>query len=148
MLKTRFGRWMLLLGLLAIAGLWFDPNVLPGGMGGPQTSPKWNHRPPVSAHAGEIVTLRVTWSGNHKPSAIGWAIGNAQNPVNMGAVPDIPTKFEQHMPYDPRVRYEIWAHGWHPTSCDVLIDGSVIDHDQLPADAPTIQETHCWIDPL
>lgn len=146
LLRTKVGRYFLLAMVCALGLAVAYSDYIPGPAG-VKHIPN-NHRPPVSAHAGEIVTLKVTWSAKFKPSEIGWAVGTAQQDVPLHMVADVPPQFAQHLPYDPTQRYEIWATGRYPLACEISIDGTPMDNDQVPRGATDERETHCWIEPV
>lgn len=150
---TRVGRWFLLvvaaLGIVVVT----NPSFLPIGSG--QPTPARDHRPPTAARDGDIITLTVTWAASKRPDVIGWAIGNAEQYVNMSLVPDVPPKFSQSLAYDHTKRYEIWAQGSRPLYCVIAIDGAAMDHDSHVAPPPPRQaagsvdgDVHCWVEPI
>lgn len=106
------------------------------------------HRPPVSAHNRETITLRVDGSAKYKPSEIHWAIGHAIQRVDMSIVPWKPPKFEQVLTYDPTQRYEIWSSIRYPGTCSISIEGMPIDSDKVAQGANEEVMVHCWVDPL
>lgn len=146
MLKTRIGRWFLLVVAGVATLIVTNPSFrfLPNGAGDPSRG----HRPPVSAHDGETITMTVVWSAKYKPSSIAWAIGRAVQQVDMSRIPDVPPSFSQTLTYNPGERYEIWATVRYPGICSIAIDGTVMDHDQVPKGANEERGVHCWVDPV
>jgi hypothetical protein len=152
LLKTRFGRYLLGAVAIWIAIIIMNTSIISTSAPRPTTRAQRSHRPPVSAHYGEIIRLTVNFSAATPPSQITWSINNAVHPVDMRQMPPNTPQFSQIFTYDPSSQYDINATGRYPLNCTIHIDTVPVDNDFLPPASRggnvNIGDVHCWVYPV
>lgn len=150
MLKTKFGRYLILLVLLVVGGFFATHNA--GGFGVPFSNGQ-NDRPHTinnqRDHDGGVLRILIEWRGNPPQSIL---IGDSRQPerLSRGQIPQSgPSRVLRTYIYHRGVRYVGAATQGEPTSegpldCEITLDGIHVDGNRLPHGAGSID---CWILP-
>lgn len=149
MLKTKFGRMLLLLFISLVALFVWNPLGIRGidpfsgtqpGAIAPRT-----HKVPAQVRNGSTVTITLTWTRPHTPAGVSVTTSKGATHFDQQQLPAQIGSVLFHDLYDPHVQYGVSAIQSNrqagPTNCEISIDNVMVDKDQLNGDGLL----ECWV---